>query len=60
MTPQKDPIYTCWICGNRVLLEECKTDEHGKAVHERCYQVRIELQNGSKSQDKQHSDVRHN
>ena len=26
----------CWMCGNPVALEECKTDEDGRAVHEQC------------------------
>lgn len=35
--------YFCWICGNVVNLETCKTDEHGVAVHEDCYMARIAL-----------------
>lgn len=27
----------CSICTRQVHLERCKTDEHGKAVHENCY-----------------------
>jgi hypothetical protein len=27
----------CRICGNPVRLEDCKTDESGRAVHEPCY-----------------------
>jgi|HubBroStandDraft_6_1064221.scaffolds.fasta_scaffold25895_6 hypothetical protein len=27
----------CFICKESVNLEECKTDEHGRAVHEDCY-----------------------
>lgn len=27
----------CAICGNPVPLQDCKTDDRGKAVHERCY-----------------------
>lgn len=27
----------CTVCGDPVPLEDCKTDEHGKAVHEECY-----------------------
>jgi hypothetical protein len=32
---------TCWICGRAVSLEECKIDEHGLAVHERCCVARL-------------------
>ena len=39
--------YFCWICGTRVDLCECKTDEHGLAVHEVCYTVRLALNNHS-------------
>lgn len=34
---------TCWICGNQVSLEQCKIDEHGRAVHEKCCVVRLAL-----------------
>ena len=27
----------CAICGLRVELERCKIDEHGDAVHDKCY-----------------------
>jgi hypothetical protein len=26
-----------WICGTAVQLETCKTEEHGRAVHDECY-----------------------
>jgi hypothetical protein len=32
---------TCWICGRAVSLEECKIDEYGQAVHERCCVARL-------------------
>lgn len=35
----------CWMCGNPVALEECKTDEDGQAVHERCYVEKVMLEN---------------
>jgi hypothetical protein len=38
----------CWICGKRVDLTKCKTDEHGNAVHERCYAAK--LANDSRTQ----------
>ncbi len=31
----------CWMCGNPVALEECNTDEDGRAVHEQCYVERV-------------------
>jgi hypothetical protein len=27
----------CVVCAQPVELEHCKTDENGKAVHEKCY-----------------------
>jgi hypothetical protein len=32
---------SCAVCGNSVNLESCKTDEHGKAVHQHCYMADI-------------------
>jgi hypothetical protein len=37
------PSQMCWICGKLVELETCKTDEHGNAVHERCYAAKMVL-----------------
>ena len=37
----------CWICGKQVELEACKVDEHGMAVHEKCYIVKIGLQSAA-------------
>ena len=37
------PAHYCWICGNAVPLETCKTDEHGNPVHERCYAAKLAL-----------------
>ena len=37
------PGEMCWICGRAVRLDTCKTDEHGCAVHERCYLAKIAL-----------------
>jgi len=30
-------MVACAICGLRVELEECKVDENGDAVHDKCY-----------------------
>ena len=40
---QFKPSHFCWICGNTVALESCGTDEHGMAVHEECYCVKVAL-----------------
>ena len=36
MTPSQI-THICRICGQSAPLESCKTDEDGKAVHEKCY-----------------------
>jgi hypothetical protein len=51
MASQQRFIYICWICGNPVQLEKCKTDEDGRAVHEECYSMKIALQNGNSPQN---------
>lgn len=38
----------CAICQEPVGLEESKTDEHGKEVHENCYVWTVELKKPSK------------
>ena len=38
------PTHLCWMCGKRVDVETCKTDEQGKAVHEACYAARLALE----------------
>lgn len=31
----------CSICGKSVSLQDCKVDEHGKAMHATCYAAKI-------------------
>jgi hypothetical protein len=31
----------CAVCGNSMALEDCKTDERGQAVHQKCYFTRL-------------------
>lgn len=38
------PSYNCWICSNKVSLERCTIDEHGRPVHEQCYVAKIRFQ----------------
>jgi hypothetical protein len=42
MSQFKHP-HSCWICGNKVNLTTCYTDEHGAAVHDKCYIVKLVL-----------------
>jgi hypothetical protein len=37
----------CSICNRRVPLENAKTDEHGLAVHEECYVLKLCLKRAS-------------
>ncbi len=32
-------ITACAICGQPCKLEDCVTDEHGRAVHKECYRA---------------------
>jgi hypothetical protein len=36
-------ILTCAICRKPVAVETSKTDEHGHAVHEECYVLKLRL-----------------
>ena len=40
-TSQFKHPYCCWICGKEVDLKTCSTDEHGMAVHEHCYFLKV-------------------
>jgi len=40
----------CDICKEAVTLEESKTDERGKAVHENCYIWTVELKKPAKGE----------
>jgi hypothetical protein len=44
MSPLLRAVPNCWICGKPVRLENCKIDEHGQAVHEDCYAMRLKLE----------------
>ena len=37
----------CSICNRRVPLEDAKTDEHGLAIHEQCYVLKLRLKRAS-------------
>ena len=37
MAPLVRGIFRCVVCDLPVSLEDCKIDEDGRAVHERCY-----------------------
>ena len=37
----KNPL--CCICNKPVPLETSKTDEHGSAIHEECYLLKLNL-----------------
>ena len=38
----------CSICGRRVSLEATRTDEHGHAVHQDCYVLKLRLHDATK------------
>ena len=37
------PTQMCWICGKTVTAESFQRDEHGSAVHSRCYEAKLAL-----------------
>jgi hypothetical protein len=39
--PESTICPLCAICGESVRIETAKADEHGQAVHEACYVIRI-------------------
>jgi len=39
--------YVCYICNKPVNLEQSKTDENGRAIHEECYVAATLLRTGS-------------
>lgn len=41
--------FKCWVCGQVVSLETCKTDEKGRAVHEACYHLWMQLESAARS-----------
>ena len=41
--PYQNWLPQCAICNESVTLEEGKTDERGRAVHENCYTWTVEL-----------------
>jgi hypothetical protein len=38
----------CPICDGSVSLESANTDEHGKAIHEDCYLLKVKLRSASR------------
>ncbi len=49
--PPKSKLPTCFICTNPVSLETAKIDEHGKAIHEECYVLKIKLKQATTPPD---------
>jgi hypothetical protein len=47
--PKKPPVWSCWICGRAVHLEDCKVDEYGLPVHEECQALKLALRNPESS-----------
>jgi hypothetical protein len=49
------PIQTCGslcpICNKLVRLETAKTDEHGLAIHEECYLLKLKLKHASDAEE---------
>ena len=42
--PQKfERLLLCRLCGKPVAIETSKTDEDGRAIHEDCYVLKVQL-----------------
>jgi hypothetical protein len=41
LSPAANGLVSCVVCGDTVELEYCKTDEHGQAIHQKCYIARL-------------------
>ena len=46
MSFPESPLFLCCLCGDPVDLRTAKTDEHGKAIHEDCYVLRMRMKRG--------------
>jgi len=44
----KPRLPTCGICNKPVEIETATTDEHGKAVHEECWLLKMRLEQAKK------------
>ena len=49
--PKKPWLPACPICNKEVQLETAKTDEVGRALHEECYLLRLNLRRSTKPAD---------
>jgi hypothetical protein len=38
-TMREEFLVQCWICNKPVRLQDCKTDDRGRPVHEECYVI---------------------
>jgi hypothetical protein len=52
MAARLSRIFCCEICGEHVSLNNCKTDEQGLPVHEKCYVARVVLREHAPSVDR--------
>jgi hypothetical protein len=49
--PKKPALPACPICNKEVQLETAKTDEVGRALHEECYLLRLNLKRSTTPTD---------
>ena len=41
--PSYHPSALCWICGKSASWDDPRQDEHRHLVHEKCYELRLQL-----------------
>jgi hypothetical protein len=51
LIPKKPALPACPICNKEVLLETAKTDEDGRALHEECYLLKLNLKRSTTPAD---------
>jgi hypothetical protein len=49
--PKRPALPACLICNKEVQLETAKTDEVGRALHEECYLLRLNLRRSTTPTD---------
>jgi hypothetical protein len=49
--PRRPALPACPICNKEVQLETAKTDEVGRALHEECYLLRLNLRRSTMPTD---------
>jgi len=55
VVPDAFELTRCTLCDNPVPLDSSKADENGKAMHEECYTLKLQLKRATSKDDDVHS-----